>query len=136
MSKKHIFVFLLIAVACLALFSVGVWFAMNKMDPFNDRSFVSTEWKTNDDKIKAAMARDLVHHHLPVGMSETQVTTLLGQPDAILQGAADNGGNPLQGGRTYSYYLGSWSMHGYDDAFVYVHFDASEKVTGSEITGY
>ena len=69
------------------------------------------------------MARDLVRHHLPYGLSSGGVKLLLGPPGEAT-------------GSRYEYYLGCWSGEGLDSAFVYVHLDANGNVTGAEITGY
>jgi len=74
---------------------------------------------------------------LPVGMSADNVRGMLGQPTPVnrFAGAADAYGNHLSYPETWSYYLGSWSMYGLDDAFLYVHFDSGKRVTLVEITG-
>jgi hypothetical protein len=61
-------------------------------------------------------------------MTQAAVTALLGTPDEIKHNDSL--------GEIFSYYIGSWSMYGFDDAFVYTHFDASQTVLKAEITGY
>ena len=116
---------------------VAAWSAMDWMDPFNDMSFSPAAWAQRSYEDRAPMARDLVRHHLPAGLAQIQVESLLGQPDDVLVGPEDSGANRLPGVETYEYGIGSWSLHqGFDDAFVYVHFDASGHVIGAEINGY
>jgi hypothetical protein len=105
------------------------------IDPFSELTFSPAKWAQAGFDERAGMARDLIRHHLPIGTSRAKVEELLGPPAHVL---AANGprGKSVLGAETYSYYLGSWSMYGMDDAFVYVHFDAAGKVLGAEITGY
>ena len=70
------------------------------------------------------------------GLNQQQVLELLGEPGDRLTSTIDAGGHRLRGAEVFSYYIGCWSMHGMDDAFVYVHFDADGAVIHSEITGY
>ncbi|QEG24815.1 hypothetical protein MFFC18_47400 [Mariniblastus fucicola] len=80
------------------------------------------------------MARDVVSRvH---GMDRDAVVELLGQPSDRLDAATDAGGHRLRGAEVFSYYIGSWSGYGFDDAFVYVHLDADGHVIYSEVTGY
>jgi hypothetical protein len=116
-------------IAVLAFFVAAVaisWFRSWR-DPFDDRPFQSTVWKEADSDSRAAMARDLVSNRLTPGMTQVAVTELLGTPDQVKSGPQD---------KIFSYHIGSWSMYGFDDAFVYVYFDASQKVLKAEIGGY
>jgi hypothetical protein len=81
------------------------------------------------------MARSAVRQVTP-GLLESQVVALLGPPEGIRTGE-DDGGHKLKGTRTYWYGLGSWSEYnGFDDAYLYVHLDASDRVVVAEVTGY
>ena len=111
------------------------WFVVDLLDPFNDATFNAAAWAKLDAQERAAMSRDLIQNHLPTGMSHAAVESLLGPPYRVIR-RSDAGGHRLPGVETYSYYIGSWSMYGFDDAFVYVHLDASGNVLSSEITGY
>src|SRR5688500_7318757 len=103
-----------VAIICTALVLVSDW-----IDPFNDSAFTPTSWRQADsDETRARMARDLIRNHLPQGTSETQTIAALGPPDEILSGE-DNDRHSLLVARTYSYYIGSWSLYGMDDAFIY-----------------
>jgi len=81
------------------------------------------------------MARSAIRRHLTVGLAEPQVVALLGKPDEI-RNVEDPGGHKLPGSQTYSYYLGSWSVYGFDDAFLYVHLDAAGRILSAEVNGY
>ncbi|MDB5387124.1 MAG: hypothetical protein JWM11_2770, partial [Planctomycetaceae bacterium] len=106
------------------------------MDPFDNESFSQASWLTADPSTRAAMARDVIRR-LPSGMGAQQVQNLLGQQTSMSE-EADVYGNRLRYRETWSYYLGSWSgvgPYGFDDAFLYVHFDSDKKVSLVEITG-
>ncbi len=139
LSRKHkTIVASMLAIAILLL--VGLWAAIDWLDPFNDQAFAPTVWSkrgTGLTSTRAPMARDLVRSHLPLGLSRARVESLLGPPDDV-RTREDAGGNRLPGTETYAYHIGSWSGSptGFDDTFVYVHFDANGKVIGAEINGY
>lgn len=82
------------------------------------------------------MAGDAIRGHLRSGMAKAKVQQLLGpgQEQFRIQGI-DSYGNPMPGDHTWYYYLGSWSVYGLDDAFLYVHFDADGHVVSAEIDG-
>ncbi|WP_148618760.1 hypothetical protein [Mariniblastus fucicola] len=125
---------LLIVVAFVAFALASVFAVSRWVDPFDDRNFDSQQWATASSDNRAPMARDVVSRVR--GMDRDGVIELLGQPGDRLDSATDAGGHPLRGAEVFSYYIGSWSMHGMDDAFVYVHFDTDGAVIHSEITGY
>ena len=135
--KQQIVVGSALTLAAIAFVVIGLaaWFALDWLDPFDDTLFTTAAWTTLDPESRAPMARDLIRNHLPSGLSRAQTEALLGLPDNRLSGT-DSGGNRLRGTETYSYYIGSWSMHGLDDAFVYVYLDSNGNVIGSEINGY
>ena len=72
-------------------------------DPFDNREFSATEWVAATPVERCGMARDLVRHHLSVGMTAAQVVALLGQPNFIDDGETDKA--PHVGRRTYEYQL-------------------------------
>jgi hypothetical protein len=118
------------------LVSIAAWLAIDWSDPFNDETFSVTKWAHRaSSESGARMARDLIRNHLPSGLSRSKVTALLSPPDKVLTGE-DAGGHRLPVHETYAYHIGSWSAYGFDDAFVYVHFDSSGTVLSAEITGY
>ncbi len=135
--KQQIIAGSVLTLAAIAFVAIGLAtrFAMDWLDPFDDTSFTTAAWTTLTPNSRAPMARDLIRNHLPSGLSRAQTEALLGAPDDILSGV-DSGGNRLRGTETYSYSIGSWSMHGFDDAFVYVYLDSNGNVIGSEINGY
>ena len=104
-------------------------------NPFNDRPFTATAWAKLDPQERAHMAEDLVRNHLTAGLSQANVHTLLGMPGDV-SSRTESGGMKNLGAQTEKYYIGSWSLYGYDDAFVYVHFDGDGKVIAAEIYGY
>ncbi len=128
---------LLLSIAAIAITFTGFCWVADWLDPFNDHRFTTAEWiQTESADSRALMSRDLVNHHLRRGMSKAEVDALLGQPDRILHGGDDRGGNTLGGHETYAYYIGCWILRGFDDTFVYVHFDSSGQVVGAEINGH
>lgn len=118
-------------VTCLlvSLFTFSQWF-----DPFDDVGFDSEQWATASDEGRAPMARDVVSRVR--GLNQQEVLDLLGEPGNRLNSGTDAGGHRLRGTEVFSYYIGSWSIHGMDDAFIYIHFDADGVAIHSEITGY
>jgi hypothetical protein len=106
------------------------------LDPFDDHTFVQSVWEAAEPHHRAPMARD-VTQRLPIGMTADDVRNLLGPSTPVVRyaGAVDKFGNPMKYPETWSYYLGSWSGYGLDDAFLYVHFDAEKKVASVKITG-
>src|SRR5262245_7469510 len=113
---------LLVASTAIAiLIGAAVW--LDKyLDPFIQRTFRAASWAKCDRQDRAWMARDLIRHHLSVGMSAVQVKALLGPPDGVLSPNYVPG-STVRAAETYSYSLGNWSWEGFDDAFLYVHFN-------------
>ena len=104
-------------------------------NPFNNQSFSRKAWLKAQHRQRAPMAQDLVRNHIPRGMTGNGIVALLGQPDHIWK-KTDGVGYRVKGNRTYAYWLGSWSMQSYDDAFVYVHFDDAGRMQTSEVNGF
>lgn len=104
------------------------------VDPFDDRPFDRNRWAAVSNHDRAPMARDVASRVR--GLNQQEVLNLLGEPGNRLTSATDAGGHRLRGAEVFSYYIGSWSMYGMDDAFVYVHFDTDGVAIYSEITGY
>jgi hypothetical protein len=127
---------LLIAVTAVALAIAFLRALTGWIDPYNDERFRPTDWRSSSPEVRARMCRDLLSNHLRAGMTKANLVSKLGDPDEILIGTTDAGGHRLTGHETYSYYIGSWSAYGYDDAFVYIHFDSIGKVQSAEINGY
>jgi hypothetical protein len=129
---------LIAGMLCLTIvLAMGVVFAIigNPFDPFAKQQFSTEAWRAGDAKTRAGMARDAIRRHLNHGLSEQQVTSLLGKPGNVISGI-DAGGHKLLGVKTYSYHLGCWSGYGLDDAFLYVHLDAAGLVVSAEVNGY
>jgi hypothetical protein len=122
-------------IAGVAIAGLTYSFLGNPLDPFDDRPFSASEWRLATVDDRAPMARSAVRRHLIQGLPDSQVVALLGDPDEV-RTARDPGGNTLQGAQTYLYYLGSWSDYGFDDAFLYVHLDATGRVRSAEVNGY
>ena len=86
------------------------------------------------------------HRHLPPGLPEAEIQALLG-PCSVhetrrLTGSSPDGPLPLYSGtappgavRTYSYYLGTWSLAYFDDTFLWVHVDEGGHVIAAVIGG-
>ena len=109
---------------------------INWVDPFNDRRFSASDWAVAESEERARMASDLTDRVLARGMSVDAIQNLLGPPDSTLTGDVDAGGNKLHAHQTLSYYLGSWSGYGYDDAFLYLHLNQNGAIENSQVTGY
>ncbi len=109
---------LLLVTALLAV-ATATWAAVvgyrDRSDPFDRMRFSAALWSQRAGRGWAPMARDVVRHHLPAGLSRRQVVTLLGKPSVITPDS-------------YEYYLGNWSGYGYHDAFLCIQFDARERV--------
>jgi hypothetical protein len=121
--------------ALLAL-AAGVYaWVGNPLDPLDNRRFSSHAWRKASAESRARMARDVVRRVIKLGASETEVAALLGQPDSVSDRRGP-GGAPLNGIHICEYRIGSWSCAGMDDAFVYIHLDASDRVVHTEIYGY
>lgn len=134
MRRRRTAILVLVIVGGMAVAAGGVVVLRRALNPFDNRAFSAAAWAAGSPEVRAAMAGDAVRHVRP-GMSEAEVVALLGKPDPdnVLQGGRDA---RVRGARAYTYYIGSWSMGGMDDAFVYVHLDASGRVVASEIHGY
>jgi outer membrane protein assembly factor BamE (lipoprotein component of BamABCDE complex) len=104
----------------------------NPLDPFDNRRFSVSAWKEAEGQQRARMSEDLIAHHLPPGMTEQQVVALLGQPEGVDLGPTEK----RIAKRYYVYYIGNWSLQEMDDAYLYVHLDANDRVVKAEIYGY
>lgn len=134
---RRLLVSVVFLVIVLTVGFVAVTYAVrgNPLDPFDDRRFSTSAWRTTSADGKAPMARSAIRDHLRPGLSQAELVALLGEPGARLTGK-DAGGNGLAGSQTYSYYLGSWSIYGFDDAFLYVHLDSDGRIISAEVNGY
>jgi hypothetical protein len=132
-SLKKLFLAVAVVAIGLVVLSSLVRF-LEWIDPFNQMAFSANAWEHEPDQSRAAMAHDLIRHHLPAGLSRAEVESLLGSPYDVFT-SKDAGGIRCRGAMTYRYRI-SGDIAGYDDAFVYVHFDEKEKVIGAEINGY
>lgn len=56
----------------------------NPFDPFDDRRFSVQAWSEAPEESRARMARDAVRRHLPPGLTEPGVVSLLGPPESVL----------------------------------------------------
>jgi len=117
------------------LIAIGltVLIALKQANPFDNVAFTPAAWAIAGATERARMSADLIRHHLPKGLSRLQVEALIGRPSWTM---GPNGGHRVHGAETHVYPIGSWSMHGMDDAFVYVHFDVNSNVIDAEIYGY
>jgi hypothetical protein len=133
--SRRTLVFGLAAAVVAVLLGIGITLR-SYFDPFDDQSFVQSTWAAATPEARASMARDVIRR-LHARMTSGQVQDLLGQPTPVarLPGNVDAYGNRLKFPTTWSYYLGSWSGYGLDDAFLYVHFESDKKVASAEITG-
>jgi hypothetical protein len=125
----------LMALTCVASCAavVGCWYGLlDLLDPFAGGRFDHAAWAAGRPEERAPMARDLVRHHLPVGLPAARVRELLGVPDPFpgVGGGIDGFGTPLRSPETWAHYLGSWSWQGLDSAFLYVHFGPDGEVVG------
>jgi hypothetical protein len=133
--KRVVLIVGIILTAGIAAVVVVYCLMGNPFDPFDDSRFSVEAWRSADPKSRARMARDVIRHYLTPGTTEERVTSLVGKPDEVIEGA-DAGGHWLPGARSYSYRLGSWSLYGFDDAFLYIHIDRAGKVIVAEVTGH
>jgi len=137
LASKRQFIVPILAAAVLGAGLLVAGIALVRyLDPFDDQPFSQSAWAAADSQTRAAMARDAIRQ-LPNGTRADRVKNLLGQPTPVTRssGSMDAYGNPLKYPETWSYYLGSWSSHGLDDAFLYVHLDSQKRVASVEING-
>jgi len=125
---------LLISVAAVAAMFAAYFLLSSFIDPFDNQRFKAESWAAASAEDRARMARDVLNR--VSGVTRDDVVELLGEPNDRLTGKTDAGGHTLRGVDVFSYCIGSWSMHGMDDAFVYVYFDSTDTVVCAEITGY
>ena len=135
MNRRHIAILFAALLATAGSIVIGVIVLEKAIDPFDDEAFSAQVWATAGPESRAAMAEDAIRC-VPAGTTEMQVVGLLGKPEEIVLPNRGAGGNRVRGTRAYTYFLGNWSMHGMDSAFVFVHFDASDRVILAEIYGY
>ncbi|MEY2536294.1 MAG: hypothetical protein QOG67_34 [Verrucomicrobiota bacterium] len=111
----------------------------NPFDPFDNNYFSVETWRKasagRDLDARAGMCRDLMKRFIPPGTTAKQVVALLGAPSSIDE-AKPGDDEPMIGTHRFKYHVGNWSMHGMDDAFLYVHFDKDDRVIKTQIYGY
>src|SRR4051794_3535499 len=91
-----------VAVVVIALLALGpVSTMLGVCDPFDQIPFDPANWAQNYQQDRAPMARDLISHHLPNGMSSAEVATLLGPPGSVKPGIL--GGSTVRASSTYVY---------------------------------
>jgi hypothetical protein len=119
--------------ACLALVACGLlvlyWF-----DPFRAKPFEKVAWAKANAYGRAAMTRDAIRH-LPAGLLESEIEPLLGKSGEVIETHRLTKRAPSGAVRTYSYYLGSWSLAAYDDTFLWIHVGDDGRVIEAEIGG-
>jgi len=124
-KNKILIISIILSLLWLALISAYAWrfFFHN---PFSDSKFTVLNWKEAKPDIRAEMADDLIMNYLKPGMSRKQIIGMLGET------GSQNKDNKLQ------YWIGSWSFSskGYDDTFIFIKFDKSDKLISAEINGY
>jgi hypothetical protein len=81
------------------------------------------------------MSGDLIHNHLPRGLTEAQVGALIGQPFDT-QKVGDPDAWQLAGVEAHLYEIDSFGEFGIDDAVVRVHYDRNGCLIKAEITHY
>jgi hypothetical protein len=113
---------------------LAVHLLTSRHDPFAVRRFDTTSWAAADHEGRAAMARDAIRH-LPTGLPEAEIVTLLGKPDEVIETQRLTRSGPPNSARTYSYYLGSWGWPGYDSTFLWVHVDGEGRIVSGVIGG-
>jgi hypothetical protein len=89
-TSKRPFVLWVPAMLCILLLIAWLWACLSawiahKRNPYDDLPFNASQWKaahTNTEKeVRAKMAGDILKHYFKVGMTEGQMTSLLGPPD-------------------------------------------------------
>jgi len=88
-SKTLSVVAMVCAVAGILVLAIGVFiWNYHKYNPYNDLAFNATQWRsahTSEEKaVRAKMSGDVRKHCLKTGMTEAQITALLGPPDKEL----------------------------------------------------
>jgi hypothetical protein len=129
-----------VGVVSFVVACVGAALLPRFLDPFDDASFNRSDWMSSTQEQRAKMARDVITKHVRRGVALEEIVALLGKPDEthnirVRGRRVDQYGNRLHGVTTYAYYLGSWSSYGFDDAYLYIHFDGDDRVLSAEVTG-
>ncbi|MCA9031905.1 MAG: hypothetical protein KDA66_13915 [Planctomycetaceae bacterium] len=104
--------------------------------PFDDRTFASEDWAASNSQERGRMVSSLLDDHLPKGMTEQQVTTLLGEDFTVVKQGTREWPNPFREPKCHLYYVGSWGNWGMDSAFAVIFFDDNGQVTTSRLDGY
>ncbi len=118
---------------CILVAFVGAIFACgfgvsSLFNPFNDKLFDRVIWLESKASERARMADNLIKTELRPGKRKAWVHELLGQPFHDRK---------LGDGRSLlTYHIGTWPIRGYDDTFVYIYFDANDRLLRSEISGH
>lgn len=137
MAKERTLKLSLLAVAtvvsCTGLV-FGTHTLLQRLDPFAARKFEPESWAAARDEERAAMARDAIRN-LPTGLLETDIEPLLGAPHKVIATHRLTNSGPRKAVRTYSYYLGCWSLAYYDSTFLWIHVGEDGRVISAEIGG-
>lgn len=104
--------------------------------PFDDRAFTPEDWAAGNSQERGRMVSSLLDDHLPKGMTEEQVTTLLGEDFTLVEQGTADWPNPFREPKCHLYYVGFWSDWGMDDAFVVIFFDDNGRLTSRRLDGY
>jgi hypothetical protein len=102
---------------------------------FNELEFTPAAWAKADNVERAKMSGDLVRNHLLRGLSRSQVESLIGKTRHTIN-PSDADGFKVRGAVTHEYGIDNLGDPVWDNAFVYVHYDANGKVVSAEVTGY
>lgn len=120
------------------LLMLFVWIAVAPaiFDPYDDRSFNSASWIDGNEVVRTSMARSAARA-IKTGDTSNVVAQLLGEPDWTNTVKVSVFGERFPDGtaRTWGYRLNPSQLHGYDDAYLYVHLDASDFVIEAQLGG-
>jgi hypothetical protein len=125
------------AVTCILVLAIGVFlWNYHKYTPYDDLAFNAAQWrsvKTSEEKaVRAKMAGDIQKHYLKAGMTEAQVTVLLGPPDKELGLASFAPPNRPDITEIYQYDMGpAWGNIAGHNENLRIWFDAKGRCLSS-----
>lgn len=124
------------AAACWLLLIAGLALATVIFDPYDERPFDSDPWIAGLEPVRTAMARSAARA-IHEDDAASSVSERLGEPDWINDVKTSVFGErfPAATHRTWGYRLNPSWLHGYDDAYLYVHIDANDTVIKAQLGG-
>ena len=107
------------------------------LDPYNGRDFDRVVWDGDPGGYdRAAMCTDIIERQLTPGMTLSSIADLLGDSYREWDRSRFSGDDQTPGARTILYDVGPCSWIGYDDAFLFLHLDADDRLVSANVYGH